>query len=135
MLNNKEVRKKDITYDYVTFCGIIHAEQVENLTPELEQLGKMQSLSKEMIVETMIQQYDGYHFHPNREGVFNPFSTLSALQEREISEIWFPGMPIFLVELLKKSEFDLRILIDGVETQASPFIEYCTERNNPIPLF
>ena len=32
------------------------------------------------------------------------------------------------------SEFDLRTLIDGVETQASAFTEYCAERNNPIPL-
>lgn len=32
------------------------------------------------------------------------------------------------------SEFDLRTLIDGVETQTSAFTEYRAERNNPIPL-
>lgn len=66
---------------------------------------------------------------------FNPFSALSALRKREFGDYWFQtGTPTFLVELLKKSEFDLRILIDGVETQASAFTEYCAERNNPIPL-
>ena len=95
----------------------------------------MQSLSREETVETMVRQYDGYHFHPSREGVFNPFSALSALRKREFGDYWFQtGTPTFLVELLKKSEFDLRILIDGVETQASAFTEYCAERNNPIPL-
>ena len=65
----------------------------------------------------MVRQYDGYHFHPSREGVFNPFSALSALRKREFGDYWFQtGTPTFLVELLKKSEFDLRILIDGVET-------------------
>ena len=124
-----------LDYDYATLCGITHAELVDNLTPELEQLGQMQSLSREGTVETMVRQYDGYHFHPSREGVFNPFSALSALRKREFGDYWFQtGTPTFLVELLKKSEFDLRILIDGVETQASAFTEYRAERNNPIPL-
>ena len=124
-----------LDYDYATLCGITHAELVDNLTPELEQLGQMQSLSREETVETMVRQYDGYHFHPSREGVFNPFSALSALRKREFGDYWFQtGTPTFLVELLKKSEFDLRILIDGVETQASAFTEYRAERNNPIPL-
>ncbi len=124
-----------LDYDYATLCGITHAELVDNLTPELEQLGQMQSLSRKETVETMVRQYDGYHFHPSREGVFNPFSALSALRKREFGDYWFQtGTPTFLVELLKKSEFDLRILIDGVETQASAFTEYCAERNNPIPL-
>lgn len=85
--------------------------------------------------DTMERQYDGYHFHPNREGVFNPFSTLNALEKREFGDYWFQtGTPTFLVELLKKSEYDLRLLIDGVETQASAFTEYRAEQNNPIPL-
>lgn len=35
-----------LDYDYATLCGITHAELVDNLTPELEQLGQMQSLSR-----------------------------------------------------------------------------------------
>ena len=41
------------------------------------------------------------------------------------SNYWFQtGTPTFLVELLKKSEYDLRTLIDGVEANASSFMEY-----------
>ena len=124
-----------LDYNYATLCGITHQELTANLRPELEQLGQMQSLTWEETVEMMVKQYDGYHFHPNREGVFNPFSTLSALDKREFGDYWFQtGTPTFLVELLKKSEYDLRLLIDGVETQASAFTEYRAERNNPIPL-
>ena len=124
-----------IDYNYATLCGITHKELAENFHPELEQLGQMQSLSLDETFETMVKQYDGYHFHPNREGVFNPFSTLNALEKREFGDYWFQtGTPTFLVELLKKSEYDLRLLIDGVETQASAFTEYRAEQNNPIPL-
>ena len=124
-----------LDYNYATLCGITHKELAENFHPELEQLGQMQSLSLDEKFETMVKQYDGYHFHPNREGVFNPFSTLNALEKREFGDYWFQtGTPTFLVELLKKSEYDLRLLIDGVETQASAFTEYRAEQNNPIPL-
>ena len=124
-----------LDYNYATLCGITHKELAENFHPELEQLGQMQSLSLDETFETMVKQYDGYHFHPNREGVFNPFSTLNALEKREFGDYWFQtGTPTFLVELLKKSEYDLRLLIDGVETQASAFTEYRAEQNNPIPL-
>ena len=124
-----------LDYNYATLCGITHKELAENFHPELEQLGQMQSLSLDETFETMVKQYDGYHFHPNREGVFNPFSTLNALEKREFGDYWFQtGTPTFLVELLKKSEYDLRLLIDGVETQASTFTEYRAEQNNPIPL-
>lgn len=124
-----------LDYDYATLCGITHQELTDNFITELEQIGKVQSLSWDETVEMMTKQYDGYHFHPNREGVFNPFSTLSALQKKEFGNYWFQtGTPTFLVELLQRSEYDLRTLIDGVETQASAFTEYRVEKNNPIPL-
>ena len=124
-----------LDYNYATLCGITHKELAENLHPDLEQLGQMQSLSLDETFETMVKQYDGYHFHPNREGVFNPFSTLNALEKREFGDYWFQtGTPTFLVELLKKSEYDLRLLLDGVQTQESAFTQYRDEKNNPIPL-
>lgn len=68
-------------------------------------------------------------------GVFNPFSVLNSFDKREFGDYWFQtGTPTFLVELLKKSEYDLRILIDGIEANASSFMEYRVEANNPIPL-
>lgn len=124
-----------LDYDYATLCGITHQELTDNFTPDLELMGKVQALSLTETISRMVKQYDGYHFHPNREGVFNPFSTLSALQKKEFGSYWFQtGTPTFLVELLKKSEYDLRTLIDGVETEAYAFTEYRMDANNPIPL-
>ena len=79
--------------------------------------------------------YDGYHFCEFAEGVFNPFSVLNVFDGYKFSNYWFQtGTPTFLVELLKKSEYDLRTLIDGVEANASSFMEYRVDANNPIPL-
>lgn len=124
-----------LDYDYATLCGITEQELVDTFTPELQQFSACQSTSFEELVRMMKKQYDGYHFHPAGEGVFNPFSTLSALQKKEFGDYWFKtGTPTFLVDLLQKSDYDLRTLIDGVELQSSAFSEYRMDRNNPIPM-
>lgn len=35
---------------------------------------------------------------------------------------------------MKESDYDLRLLMDGIETAASAFTEYRADRKNPIPL-
>ena len=122
-------------YDYATVCGITKEELTAVFRPELEVLGKVSELSYEETVDEMTRLYDGYLFHPAGEGVFNPFSVLNALKAKEFNDYWFQtGTPTFLVELLKKSDYDLRILIDGVEASSTAFSEYRADAENPIPL-
>lgn len=124
-----------MNYDFSTLCGITHEELLTNFEPEIAALSRANGITMEETVDTMIRQYDGYHFHPNGEGVFNPFSVLNAFFSKEFSNFWFQtGTPTFLVELLKESDYDLRLLMDGVETAASAFTEYRADKKNPIPL-
>ncbi|MDD2952251.1 MAG: ATP-binding protein [Parabacteroides sp.] len=124
-----------LDYDYATLCGITHDELVHTFGPDLEKVAEVQGSTVDEVIDRMTSKYDGYHFHPSREGVFNPFSTLSCLQKKEYGSYWFQtGTPTFLVELLQRSEYDLRTLIDGVEAEASSFVEYRALRDNPIPL-
>ena len=124
-----------LDYDSGTLCGITHEELVNNFSPEIEMLAKANGLSKDEAVEQMTQQYDGYHFHPNADGVYNPFSVLNAFYKKEFGNYWFQtGTPTFLVKSLQKADYDLRTLMDGVETPAINFTEYRAEANNPIPL-
>lgn len=107
-------------YDYATVCGITREELISTFHPELEVLGRANDTTYEETVDEMTRMYDGYHFHPAGEGVFNPFSVLNALKAKEFNDYWFQtGTPTFLVELLKKSDYDLRILIDGVEASST----------------
>ena len=117
------------------FCGITRQELENTFFPELNQLAKTNELTYEDTLNKMTALYDGYHFCEFAEGVFNPFSVLNVFDGYKFSNYWFQtGTPTFLVELLKKSEYDLRTLIDGIVASASSFTEYRVNANNPIPL-
>ena len=121
--------------DYAALCGITLDELLRNFRPELEILAASNDLSYDETVGRMKRLYDGYHFFQNSLGVFNPFSVLNALKAKVFDNFWFQtGTPTFLVELLKRSDYDLRTLIDGIEAPASSFMEYRVDANNPIPL-
>ena len=127
----------DISMDwqFATLCGITREELATNFVPEIEAFGKKNNWSFVEVVERMERNYDGYHFHQDGVGVFNPFSVLNAFNKLELESYWFQtGTSTFLVSLLRKSNYDLRLLIDGIEAPAASFTEYRVNTNNPIPL-
>lgn len=121
---------------YATICGLTKGELLQMFTPELEKLGEYNGLTFTETVDKMTVMYDGYHFcEDTKEGLFNPFSVLNVFDSRKFDNYWFQtGTPTFLVELLKESDYDLRLLINGIETDSSSFAEYRVETNNPLPL-
>lgn len=45
------------------------------------------------------------------------------MQVEDLDNFWFQtGTPTYLVNLLKESDYDLRLLIEGVEVTASAFL-------------
>lgn len=128
----------DISMDYAynTLCGITKDELISVFTPEIEKLSKFLNLSFDALVSRLEQQYDGYHFcEQTSVGLFNPFSVLNVFQKMKLGNFWFQtGTPTYLVDLLKQSDYDLRLLVNGVETTASAFSEYRAEVNNPLPM-
>ena len=85
------------------------------------------------------KQKTAYEIMPSLVGsemcIRDRFSVLNAFFSKEFGNYWFQtGTPTFLVELLKESDYDLRLLMDGIETAASAFTEYRADRKNPIPL-
>lgn len=124
-----------LDYSYATVCGITREELKKTFEPEIEIFGRKNHQTPEEVVTEMARNYDGYHFHPDGEGVFNPFSVLNAFSKLELGSYWFQtGTPTFLVELLQKSEYDLRTLLNGIEAPVSSFAEYRMDANNPVPL-
>ncbi len=91
-------------------------------------------LTPEETRETMTRLYDGYHFMFGQEGIFNPFSVLNVLDRSQFDNYWFKtGTPTFLVELLKKTDYDLRD-IDGVQMAVDGFADYRADVQRPIPV-
>lgn len=121
--------------DYAELCGITAKELTDTFQPELENLSKRNELTFEETVDKMTALYDGYHFHQQGEGMFNPFSVLNVLKSGAFNYYWFQtGTPTYLVNLLKQSNYDLRLLIDGIEVDAAAFSEYRAESRNPLPM-
>ena len=128
---------KNISMDgpYAAVCGISEEEMLTQMDNDVDILAMRMEVSREEVLAKLKDNYDGYHFHPRGEGMFNPFSVLNAFSNMELGSYWFQtGTPTFLVEMLQKTEYDLRTLLDGIEAPASVFSEYRVDSNNPIPL-
>jgi len=124
-----------LKYDYASLCGITQNELFRFFDPELKKLAEKQELTFDEAVDKMIRQYDGYHFAPEAEGMLNPFSVLNALNFSDFDNYWFQtGTPTYLVDLLKESNYDLRLLLDGIELEPFAFSEYRVDVKNPIPM-
>lgn len=113
-LNNLD----DISMDpaYYDICGISEDELNEYFDDEIGILAEENDITKEQAYDRLRNEYDGYHFCENVSGVYNPFSVLSTLRKNRFGNYWFEtGTPTYLVELLKRSDFQLD-KIDGYKT-------------------
>lgn len=123
--------------DYNGICGITQSELTDVFSPEIEQLANKESIDREGCIEKLKMMYDGYHFSYDIEGVYNPFSLLSALSKKNFGMYWFStGTPTFLIDKLKKSGFDAKKFTEDefYEEEAS-LTDYRVESDNPVPLF
>ncbi len=119
---------------YAALCGITEPELLDTFQPELVALAERQKMTSEECLAEVRRMYNGYRFHPDGPGVYNPFSTLNLLDAKEFRDYWFQtGTPTFLVELLKKTDMDLRE-VDQIEIMAEDFANYRQDADRPIPV-
>ncbi len=105
-LNNLE----DISMspDYSSVCGITPEELKSYFGESVEALAKFNHLSVEDCYAKLARLYDGYHFSPVSEGVYNPFSLLNTFKSKLFKLYWFgTGTPTILVRYLKKAQINL----------------------------
>ena len=124
----------DISMDprYVEICGITERELHDNLDAEVDELAIANDLTKEECYAQLKEYYDGYHFRQNSVGIYNPFSLLSTLSSKVFGEYWFEtGTPSFLVDLLKKTRYNLNELMDE-EVTTSTMNDIGNMDRNPI---
>ncbi len=132
-LNNLE--DISLSGQYAEICGITEQEIRDNIDAQVGELATANGLTKDECYLRLKQQYDGYHFHPNSAGMYNPFSLLSALKRKEFGDQWFQsGTPTFLVEVLKRNNYDLEQLtreeatadllgsLDAIDTNPTPLL-------------
>ncbi len=125
-----------LTRDYATICGITEDEILENFEPEIEDMAKTLNLTKEECLANLKEMYDGYHFFPESKGVYNPFSLINALKNKNFDSYWFStGTPTFLIKKLKESRRNYMDFTNGIEASEQDLKDYRNDNPNPIPLF
>lgn len=126
-----------LDYRYSGICGMTDTEVSANFEPEIELMAANNQMTVEKCLATLKKMYDGYHFHQNSEGLYNPFSLLSAFDKREFGMYWFStGTPTFLIDKLKESGFDAKqFTTDEYYEEESSLTDYRIDNENPVPLF
>ena len=125
----------DISRDerYTDICGISEKELLDNFTEDIRDLALANGQTFEQACAQLKEDYDGYHFCPDSIGIYNPFSLLNTFAKMRYGSYWFEtGTPTYLVELLKKSDYDLERMT-RVETSADILDSIFTD-DNPIPV-
>lgn len=88
---------------YATLCGMTRTEITDNFAPEIEELAQFNRLTTEEAMEKLTRMYD----------------LLSVMSYKVFKNYWFvSGTPTFLVEMLKRTDYDLRDL-DGIEVSSA----------------
>ena len=128
----------DISFskDFAGICGITETELTAVFAPEIEKLAGGMGLSYEECIAELRKMYDGYHFHPEADGVYNPFSLLKAFFGEEMGAYWFAtGTPTFLVRRMKSMHFDVRQLEGGmIHATSAALSDYRAENPDIVPL-
>ena len=120
---------------YAGICGITEQELKDNFQEGIDELGKANDMTKDEVLAKLKLKYDGYHFAYHSEGVYNPFSLLSAMDDSAFNNYWFStGTPTFLVKMMKRFHTDLTKL-DGSEAGADDFDAPTENMHSVLPLF
>jgi hypothetical protein len=126
----------DISMDrrYTEVCGISEKELHLYFKEEIQKMSDMEGVGYEEMSERLRANYDGYHFAPGTGGMYNPFSLLNVLANKRFGSFWFEtGTPTYLVELLKKNEYNLDE-IDGCVVDIDTLSGVDSTDTDPIPV-
>ena len=120
---------------YAAMCGITIKELEDNFQEGIGMLAEKYNYSHQQVIDKLLYHYDGYHFSEDSEGVLNPFSLLSAMNNRKFDNYWFStGTPTFLVNMMRKFHTDLT-KIDGSTAMQEDFDAPTENMHNVLPLF
>lgn len=118
-INN--LKKVSMFDDYDAVCGITKDEALTQLKPQIQEFADANEWTFDKAVEMLKQQYDGYHFSKKSHDIFNPFSLLNALNDKELGNYWFDsGTPSWLITQLKKYNFKIEQL-EGAQAALTDF--------------
>ena len=120
--------------EYATVCGFTEEELLDTYQEDIQALAEENDLDYDEALAGLRYHYDGYHFSAKSPGIYNPFSIINALDDKELNSYWFSsGTPTFLVELLQQKGLDM-LQLDDLWASDKRF-DVPTERvSDPVPV-
>lgn len=120
--------------DYSALLGYTKEELQHYFSLSIQEVAKKNGLTWDSCCEEIKGWYNGYRFSKNGELVYNPFSTLKLLNSHNFSPHWFEtGTPTFLINLVKKRQFDLSNL-EQIAVSEQSFSSFDIEELPTLPL-
>ncbi|MBQ8159181.1 MAG: AAA family ATPase [Clostridia bacterium] len=108
-----QLRDISMTRQYAEICGMTEKEIDEYLADQVTAVADELHMTVQECRCALRKQYGGYHFHPDSEGVYNPYSFMGALLNKDFGSYWLKtGTPAFVAEIVRKAQFDVRIFMD-----------------------
>jgi hypothetical protein len=114
--------------------GITQQELENYFEPAINELVAVEQLDRSQMLAKIKHWYNGYYFHHSALGIYNPYSLLSLFTRQEFDHFWFStATPTFLIEMIKKQQFDLAD-IDDLEVDSAAFMAMEPEQLSPMPV-
>jgi hypothetical protein len=120
--------------EYQTLCGVSEDEIDRYFSEAVAQLAQSEQMSSAEARETLRRTYDGYRFCRNGINLYNPYSLMRALSEKNIDYYWFEtGTPTFLAERLKATNMRLEDM-EGRKMDSQSLRNMDAIDKDPIPM-
>jgi hypothetical protein len=121
--------------NYSDLCGITQEELEGCFEGDISALAWENGLGYAEALAEMRKRYNGYLFAHNGSRVYNPFSLLNALYNRQLRHYWFEtGTPTFLVKALSEMNYDLPSLKGSVRISANAVMDYRFDNRDIVSL-
>lgn len=128
------LRDISLNESFAAICGITQNELVKNLDTQVRAMAQKFGMDVPRMYDMLRNRYDGYRFSAREEYVYNPFSLLNALNDKDLRDYWvMSGSSKVLAHFMKGSELSLEDLTS--RTVSANMLEMKYSRENPLSLF
>ncbi len=115
-------------------CGITKDELVSCFDSEIAAMADEYGCTKDEMYMLLKRQYDGYHFSEKMLDIFNPYSVLNALNDKNLDEYWFAtGTPTYLMRLLDRNKTNIQEILNRQYVKKY-FMDYKADTEDPLAM-
>ena len=120
--------------EFDALCGITKDELVTYFDSEIAAMAGKKKCSKEKMYVRLKKQYDGYHFSEEMTDIFNPYSVLNALNDKNLDDYWFvTDTPTYLIRLLDRNKTNIQEILSRQYVK-SYFMDYKADVEDPLAM-